>query len=129
MLKGILGDVPAALLPDKLLELLYASLLAFDAGLSLEGNSVVSIELLLQLDDSFIALVQPASQGNHDVTLFQEKLFVAVDLSLSFLNLGPLTLDLRQLCFIFLPDSLLLFFKGCTELRRIFNLLTTRQDL
>ena len=72
MLKGVLGDVPAALLPDKLLELLYASLLAFYAGFGLQGNSVVSIELLLQLDDSFIALVQPASQGNHDVTLFKE---------------------------------------------------------
>ena len=71
MFKGVLGDVPAALLPDKLLELLYASLLALDAGFSLEGYPVVSIKFLLELDDSFIALVQPASQGNHDVTLFQ----------------------------------------------------------
>ena len=43
VLEGVLGDVPATLLPDKLLKLLYPRLLALDARFSLEGYPVVSI--------------------------------------------------------------------------------------
>ena len=56
-------------------------------------------------------------------------MLVAVHLSLALLDLGPLSLDLRQLRLVLLPDPLLLLFEGRAELGCVFDFLTTWEDL
>ena len=129
MLKWVLWDMAAALLSYEGLQLLDPRLLRLDARLCLQGDPVVRIKFLLQLNDCLISFVQTTGQGNHDVSLFEQELFISVNLSLSFFDLGPLTLYLVQLCLIFLPDALLLLFERRPELRRVFNLLASRQNL
>ena len=110
-------------------ELLDSGLFTLDARLGLKCDPVVSIELLLQLDNALISFIQSAGQGNHNVSLFEKQLLVAVNLCLAFFDSLALTLDFVQLCFILLSDAFLLFFQGRAELRSVFDHFTTRQNL
>jgi hypothetical protein len=56
-------------------------------------------------------------------------LLVSVDLSLVFLYLLPLPLQLPQASLILLPNRPLLLFQGRLELRGIFDLLTSLEEL
>ena len=118
-----------AYLSDKLLELMNASLSHLNELFSVLVYPVISIKLLLQLNNGLISFIEAGCKCNHDVTLFQKQLLISVYLSFLFLNLGPLTLHLLKFLLILHPYQLLFFFEQSPELRRLLNFLTSYQHL
>ncbi len=57
-------------------------------------NLVVGIELLLKLNDCFVALIETRSKRNHNVSLLLQQTLVSVHLLLVLLNLLALAFDL-----------------------------------
>ena len=107
----------------------YSFLLALNLHLALTVDAVVCVELLLQLDDSFVALVKSCRESNHNVSLLNQKLLVTIYLSLILFDLITLTLDFLQSVLILLTNLALLFLKGNTKLRRFFYLLSADEHL
>ena len=93
MLIWVRWYLPTTLLPDIALQLLDPQLFALNTRLSLKQNLVVSIQLLLQLNDILISFVKSRCQSNHDVSLLEQQLLISVNLGLSFFDLSPLSLD------------------------------------
>jgi hypothetical protein len=118
-----------AVILNKLLQLFNSHILKLYIRLSLSIDAVISLQLLLQLNDSFISLVEPACQCNHDVSLLKQELLVSIYLLFVFLDLDPLLLNLLHFFIEFHSHNSLFFFQGISELREIFNLFTTNQNL
>lgn len=127
--KGVGWDVAATLFSNVTFQLLNPRLLALHARFSLQSDPVVSVQLLLQLNDRFVSFIQSRSQSNHDVALFEQELFVAVYLGLSLLNLVALSLDLIQFDFVLLSDPFLLLFQRRSELGGVLDFFTSVQHL
>jgi hypothetical protein len=87
-------------------------------------NLVVGVKLFLQLDNALVTLVQAARQCDNDVTLLYQKLLEPNGGVLVLAQLLTFTFNLVQLVLVFLSEQALLFFKGKSELRCVFNLLT-----
>lgn len=92
-------------------------------------NLVVSIQLLLQLDDSLVTLIQAAGQCNHDVTLFLKQTLVPVDLLLILFDLLTLSFDLRKFALVLLTNQTLLLLQSVAELRGVLDFTPAYQDL
>jgi len=121
--------LPAAFILDEGLELLDSIILQLHALLSVSVYPVVCLQFFLKLNDCFVSLVQPRSQSDHDVTLFQQQLFVSVYLLLVFLYLNTLLFYLLHLLIVLFANHTLSFFQGISELRRVFYFLTTNEKL
>ena len=109
--------------------MLDSRLLSLYARFGLQSNPVVSVKLFLQLNDCLVSLVEATRECNHDISLLQQELLVAVHLGLPLLNLSPLALNLIQFRLVLLPYTLLLFLQRRPELRSVFDFLTAGQNL
>jgi hypothetical protein len=119
----------AAIIFDKLLQLLNTIVFKFDILLSFPIDSIVGIQLLLQLNNGFVPLVKPTGQSNHDVSLFKEQLFVSIHLLLVLLDLYPFFLDFLHFLVVLFSDQPLSLFQRRSELRGVLDLLTTFEHL
>jgi hypothetical protein len=123
------GHLPAALVLNVLLKLLYSHIFELDVCLCLPVDSIVGLKLLLKLDDCLISLIEPTSKSNHDISLLQQELLVPIYLLLVLLDLDTLLLDLLHLLVKFHSHDTLFLFEGISELREILYFLTTDEDL
>lgn len=97
-----------AVLPNEVLQLGYPGVHVFNAELGLHGDAVISVKLLLQLNNGLISFVEARREGNHDVSLLQQQVLVPVHLGLPLFDLVPLSLDLVEFDLVFLSDEALL---------------------
>lgn len=109
--------------------MLDSRLLSLDARFGLQSNPVIGVKLFLQLNDCLVSLVEAAREGDHDISLLQQELLVAVHLGLALLDLGPLALNLIQFRLVLLPYTLLLLLERRPKLRSVFDLLSAGQNL
>lgn len=83
----------------------------------------------MKLNDCLVSFIQPAGQGDHDISLFQQQLLVSVHLLLVLFDLDPFLLYLLHLLVEFHSHYSLLLLQSISELRQVLYLLTTNEDL
>ena len=113
----------------ELLELFNSHIFKLYICLSLTIDAIIGFQLLLELNNGFISLIEPASQSNHDISLLQQELLVSINLLFVFLNLDSLLLNFLHFFIEFHSHNSLFFLQGISKLRKIFNLFTTYQNL
>lgn len=94
-----------AIVCDEILQLLAPPLLLFNNLFRLPMDTIVSVQLLLQLNNCLVALVKTTCQPAEDVTVLPEDVLVVLNLLLVFFNLLAFTLNLRQFPLVLLPNQ------------------------
>jgi len=92
-------------------------------------NTIVSIQLFLQLNDSFIPFIQPTGQSYHDISLFQQQLLITIHLSFIFFNLLSFFFQFIQPILILFSNQLLLLLYSIPKLWSIFYFPSSDQQL
>ena len=112
-----------------LLQLLDPVVFLVNKQLRFSIDSVIGVQLFLQLNNGFVSFIEPARKCNHYVSLLQQQLLVPIYLLLVFFNLDSLLFDFLHLLVVFLSNHSLLLFQCISELRSVFNFLATNQHL
>lgn len=92
-------------------------------------DTIIGVQLFLQLDNSLIAFVEAGGERDHDISLLEQQLLVPVHLGLILFNLLPLALNVREFSFILFSDNALLGFERRSELGEVLDLLAADEHL
>ena len=111
------------------LQLFYPVILDLHALFCISIDLIICFKLLLQLNNSFISFIESWSQCNHDVSLFEKKLFISVNLLLVFFNLDTFFFNFLHFNIVLLANKPLSFLKCWSELWSVFYLLSSNEHL
>ena len=121
--------LPTAFVFNERLKLFDSVVFKLHALLSVSVDSVVCFEFFLELNDCFVSLVQSGSQSDHDVSLLEQKLLVAVNLLFVFFYLNTFLFDFLHFLIVLFAYHALSFFESVSKLRSVFHFLATNEEL
>ena len=103
--------------------------LGFEVDFCFSVDFVVGVQFLLKVNDRLVSLIESVSQGNHDVSLFDQKLLVAIYLGLVLFKHFSFSLNLFELLIVLISDGFLLLLEGLPELCSLFHFLSSVEHL